>query len=194
MAMSVGGPRKGAIAEINVTPMADVMIVLLIIFMVATPIIASAPVRLPLAASARETGEERIEIVVRSDGSLAIGGEPLAAQALGELLAAGPPVARRQRAGAGRPRRCVLRRRPGARRLPQRRHRRRGARRPATAALIGAGASRARTAPATELRSEAGLTPAKRSGGVRGGTRRSSQKGHELRSEAGFTPAKRSGG
>ena len=38
--MSVGRPRGGPIAEINVTPMADVMIVLLIIFMVATPIIA----------------------------------------------------------------------------------------------------------------------------------------------------------
>jgi biopolymer transport protein ExbD len=43
MAMSVGGPRTGAIADINVTPMADVMIVLLIIFMVATPIIDVRP-------------------------------------------------------------------------------------------------------------------------------------------------------
>ena len=52
MAMTVGAGRKGAIAEINVTPMADVMIVLLIIFMVATPIIAGSPVRLPDAAHA----------------------------------------------------------------------------------------------------------------------------------------------
>jgi biopolymer transport protein TolR len=87
MAMSVGGPRKGAIAEINVTPMADVMIVLLIIFMVATPVIARAPVHLPLAASARDKAGERVEIVVRGDGSLAVGTSPLAPQALAELLA-----------------------------------------------------------------------------------------------------------
>ena len=50
MAMSVGGNRSGAIAAINVTPMADVMIVLLIIFMVMTPIIGRGPVKtLPAA-------------------------------------------------------------------------------------------------------------------------------------------------
>jgi len=35
--MSAGGPGRGVIAEINVTPMADVMIVLLIIFMLVAP-------------------------------------------------------------------------------------------------------------------------------------------------------------
>jgi biopolymer transport protein ExbD len=87
MSMSVGGPRKGAIAEINVTPMADVMIVLLIIFMVATPIIARSPVHLPLAASARDEAGERVEIVVRSDGSLALGGAPIALPLVAEVLA-----------------------------------------------------------------------------------------------------------
>jgi hypothetical protein len=37
--MAVGGKKGGAIAEINVTPMADIMIVLLIIFMVITPML-----------------------------------------------------------------------------------------------------------------------------------------------------------
>ena len=35
MGMGSGGRRKGRISEINVTPMVDVMLVLLIIFMVA---------------------------------------------------------------------------------------------------------------------------------------------------------------
>ena len=39
MSMAVGGKKGGAIADINVTPMADIMIVLLIIFMVITPLI-----------------------------------------------------------------------------------------------------------------------------------------------------------
>jgi biopolymer transport protein ExbD/biopolymer transport protein TolR len=39
MAMSSGGGRGEVTAEINVTPMADVMLVLLIIFMVVTPML-----------------------------------------------------------------------------------------------------------------------------------------------------------
>ena len=38
MAMAVGGPREGARADINVTPLIDVLLVLLIIFMVITPL------------------------------------------------------------------------------------------------------------------------------------------------------------
>jgi len=38
MAMTIGGKRRGALAEINVTPLIDVMLVLLIIFMVVTPV------------------------------------------------------------------------------------------------------------------------------------------------------------
>ena len=37
MAMSSGGDEGGALCEINVTPMVDVLLCLLIIFMVATP-------------------------------------------------------------------------------------------------------------------------------------------------------------
>ena len=38
MAMAVGGPGSGARADINVTPLIDVLLVLLIIFMVITPL------------------------------------------------------------------------------------------------------------------------------------------------------------
>ena len=38
MSMAVGGSKGGPMASINVTPMADIMIVLLIIFMVVTPL------------------------------------------------------------------------------------------------------------------------------------------------------------
>lgn len=82
--MNVGGPRTGAIAEINVTPMADVMIVLLIIFMVATPIIVGAPVKLPDASHPTEHKGDRLEIVLRREGGVEIEGTPLAST---ELLA-----------------------------------------------------------------------------------------------------------
>ena len=60
------------------TPMADVMIVLLIIFMVATPIIARAPVKLPDASHLTEHKGERLEIVLRREGGVEIDGTSLA--------------------------------------------------------------------------------------------------------------------
>jgi biopolymer transport protein TolR len=41
MGMQVGGEKGGYVADINVTPMVDVMLVLLIIFMVITPMLQS---------------------------------------------------------------------------------------------------------------------------------------------------------
>jgi biopolymer transport protein TolR len=73
MAMSVGAKRKGAIADINVTPMADVMIVLLIIFMVTVPLVSQAPVPLPEAVHPVAHEGDRVEIVVRADGGMSVG-------------------------------------------------------------------------------------------------------------------------
>ena len=41
MALSSGGRGKGAFTEINVTPLVDVMLVLLIVFMVTAPLLTS---------------------------------------------------------------------------------------------------------------------------------------------------------
>ena len=87
MAMSVGGRRKGAIAEINVTPMADVMIVLLIIFMVMTPIIGT-PVRVPDAANATEQKGERLEVILGTNGLITAGKDTFGSpEAFGDYLA-----------------------------------------------------------------------------------------------------------
>ena len=74
MAMGGAGGTHGRIAEINVTPMADVMIVLLIIFMVATPAIVRPPVALPGAMNPAERKGERLEVVVRASGVIAADG------------------------------------------------------------------------------------------------------------------------
>jgi biopolymer transport protein TolR len=61
MAGSSGGGRRGGrraavMAEINVTPMVDVMLVLLIIFMVAAPLMTSnIDIDLPIAAGGKST-------------------------------------------------------------------------------------------------------------------------------------------
>src|SRR5579885_912239 len=48
-----GVPRYGAMAEINMTPFIDVMLVLLIIFMVAAPLLATGvPIALPQTKAA----------------------------------------------------------------------------------------------------------------------------------------------
>ena len=41
MGMNLGGAKKGPVADINVTPMVDVMLVLLVIFMVTAPMLFS---------------------------------------------------------------------------------------------------------------------------------------------------------
>jgi biopolymer transport protein ExbD len=53
--MAVGDKKGGAIADINVTPMADIMIVLLIIFMVITPMLEKGvDVKLPIAGNTKD--------------------------------------------------------------------------------------------------------------------------------------------
>ena len=72
MAMQVGGSKGGPMAEINVTPMADIMIVLLIIFMVITPLLAKGvDVKLPTAARTEERKEESktITVAIKNDAN-----------------------------------------------------------------------------------------------------------------------------
>ena len=67
--------RAAAMSDINVTPFVDVMLVLLIIFMVAAPLLTvGVPVELPkTAASALPTEqEEPLTITMTSDGRLLI--------------------------------------------------------------------------------------------------------------------------
>src|SRR5260370_37275486 len=70
MAGSSGGGgrrsrRKPVMAEINVTPMVDVMLVLLIIFMVAAPLLTvNIQVDLPVAAGGTVTNAETVPLTV----------------------------------------------------------------------------------------------------------------------------------
>ena len=69
MSMEVGG--KGVRSEINVTPLVDVVLVLLIIFMVITPMLQRGkPVVLPQAnlLSALKSGGDPIMVSVTKDG------------------------------------------------------------------------------------------------------------------------------
>jgi biopolymer transport protein ExbD len=92
MTMNVGSKRTGAIAEINVTPMADVMIVLLIIFMVVTPIISRIDANLPPATFSKEgAGDPPLVValdrhqVLKLNGAEVAGPEALQAAVQAEL-------------------------------------------------------------------------------------------------------------
>ena len=83
MAMAVG-KRGGAMSEINVTPMADIMIVLLIIFMVITPLLQKVvDVKLPQAENTKERKDEpkTIVVAVKRDSTTYLGGIKLDNQA-----------------------------------------------------------------------------------------------------------------
>jgi biopolymer transport protein ExbD len=75
MGMSVGssdGNEDQLNSTINTTPLVDVMLVLLIIFLVTVPVITqSVPVQLPNERNApRQTNPQNIEIAVTKDGDV----------------------------------------------------------------------------------------------------------------------------
>ena len=85
-----GRLRRRAMAEINVTPFVDVMLVLLIVFMVTAPLLTvGVPVDLPKTrAPALGQDREPLSITVKRDGSIFLQKEPVAEDALVAKLTA----------------------------------------------------------------------------------------------------------
>jgi biopolymer transport protein ExbD len=87
MAFASGG-RGRVRSEINVTPLVDVVLVLLIIFMVLTPVLLKQlPITVPeraeaVAAAAPPADGAQLVVRIAADGSLALDGEPLVREAL----------------------------------------------------------------------------------------------------------------
>jgi biopolymer transport protein TolR len=70
--------KRTAMSEINVTPMVDVMLVLLIIFMVTAPLMQQGlDVNLPKAKGKDLPPEERVTIVIKKGGSLFLNEQPI---------------------------------------------------------------------------------------------------------------------
>ena len=94
MAMSPGPvsgrkSRRAPMAKINVTPLVDVMLVLLIIFMVTAPLMTSGvQVDLPESkAEALSQEQEPVSITIDPSGTIFVNDQPTAPEALGAALA-----------------------------------------------------------------------------------------------------------
>ena len=80
--------RKGPLTEINVTPLVDVMLVLLIIFMISAPLLTvGVPVELPKTeASAVEIKSEPLSVSIDQQGAIFVGDSETAFDALSARL------------------------------------------------------------------------------------------------------------
>ena len=81
---------KAPIAEMNIVPLVDVMLVLLVIFIVTAPLLTHAvKIDLPKASSAvNVTKPEHIEFGIRENGNLFFNGEPVSIEELPAKFAA----------------------------------------------------------------------------------------------------------
>ena len=84
--------KRAFVAEINVTPLVDVMLVLLIIFMVTAPMMTQGlEVDLPEATTkALKQQEEPLVVTIRKEGDVYLEKEPLTSEALLAELTAMP--------------------------------------------------------------------------------------------------------
>jgi biopolymer transport protein TolR len=90
MGMAVGG-SGGPKADINMTPMIDVLLVLIIIFMVITPLTpkgleALVPQPPPPNAKPNQSDQRTVVIVIDKDHKMDINGEPTSEERLGDRL------------------------------------------------------------------------------------------------------------
>lgn len=88
MASQLFGNDDEPIANINVTPFVDIILVVLIIFMVTTPIILkpSINVNLPKAASGEQTAPSLLNIIISPSGSITVNGNSTNEEAIAAIV------------------------------------------------------------------------------------------------------------
>jgi biopolymer transport protein TolR len=81
------GRTQTSLAEINVTPFVDVVLVLLIIFMLTAPILQSGiEVDLPKTRTVRAISEERVVVTVDKKQTVYVGNDPVNIHRLGSAV------------------------------------------------------------------------------------------------------------
>ena len=81
------GRTQSALADINITPLVDVVLVLLIIFMVTAPVLQSGiEVNVPKTRTVKEITEERIVITINKDQLVFMGNDAININQIGAKL------------------------------------------------------------------------------------------------------------
>lgn len=82
--------RAGLIAGINITPLTDVVLVLLVIFMIATPLLMRSEIKvnLPRTAAADAAAQKNIVVTIDSAGNVYVDGGRVALAQLAPTLSA----------------------------------------------------------------------------------------------------------
>ncbi len=81
---------SGLIADINVTPLVDITLVLLIIFMVAAPMIMNQAIKvnLPKASTGKASDATTVAITIKKNGNVFLNGKAIKNDALEQFLRA----------------------------------------------------------------------------------------------------------
>jgi biopolymer transport protein ExbD/biopolymer transport protein TolR len=75
---SSAGQTRTSLAEINITPLVDVVLVLLVIFMITAPVLQSGiEVAVPKTRTVREITEQRLVLTIDRDSGLFLGDTPV---------------------------------------------------------------------------------------------------------------------
>ena len=90
MAFAQADSRQDAISEMNITPLVDVMLVMLVIFMIAAPVFSQAiPLKLPQTpTSDQKQPPPPIELRIDAAGEVFLGGQPMPISALSSVFSA----------------------------------------------------------------------------------------------------------
>jgi biopolymer transport protein TolR len=88
MAFTAGdGRTQTALADINITPLVDVVLVLLIIFMVTAPVLQSGiDVAVPKTRTVKEITQERLVITINKDQRVFLGNDPININEIGTKI------------------------------------------------------------------------------------------------------------
>jgi biopolymer transport protein ExbD/biopolymer transport protein TolR len=84
---SRGGHTQTALAEINITPLVDVVLVLLVIFMLTAPVLQSGiQVNVPKTKTVREITEQRTVVTINKDNEVFLNDKPVNLNDLPNIL------------------------------------------------------------------------------------------------------------
>jgi biopolymer transport protein ExbD/biopolymer transport protein TolR len=94
---SSNGQTRSSLADINITPVVDVVLVLLVIFMITAPVLQSGiDVSVPKTRTVKEITEQRVVLTIDRDQQVFLGDQPVNVHDLPQRLQQpGVPAAKR---------------------------------------------------------------------------------------------------